>query len=214
MEVLNRLPLACNTPANVTENWNFSDWLGGRRPIDFGTCVFECLSYEVFWVLGVLIIIKACVSRHQLYWFKESKRGNGNMTCWLQRRLTSRALTAVAMNIVFLMLVVVVLEGLAVLLTAWRLTIFFIQLTFPAWEPRGLAFLTYLPISIIILLAWAGICWGGYKLVAVQVGLIKELCRLYLDGPKKTVSADVELGQINTSCPPAYEGWETAELRG
>ncbi|RSL62879.1 hypothetical protein CEP54_005460 [Fusarium duplospermum] len=234
LEWLNRLPLACNTTANQTANWNFEDWTRGRSPIDFGTCVFECVSYEAFWIILIILIINAFFCNTQLNGFKkcgdeitdtlptynsdtEPKRHG---PCWMQRHLKSRPWIVLVINLCFLMAILAMLEGFAVLLTAWRFTLFFIQLTFPAWEPRALAFVTYSPMSLIILLAWAGVFWAGQFILKVQFGLMRELMHLYWENPKKTVvkNEDVDLEDLvqdeeDATCPPAYGGWERAELR-
>ncbi|KAI8650827.1 hypothetical protein NCS57_01417600 [Fusarium keratoplasticum] len=238
LEWLNRLPLACNTTANQTANWSFGEWVEGRSPIDFGTCVFECVSYEAFWIIGIIIIINAIFCNSQLNGFKKSNEepptntGDSylptfdsnpapkqNGPCWMQRHLKSRPWLVLVINLCFLIVILVMLEGFPVLLTAWRFSIFFIQLTFPAWEPRALAFLAYSPLSLIILLGWVGVFCAGHFLLKVQFGLMSELISLYCENPKKGVKIeDMELGDLadeeeDDVRPPAYEGWQRAELR-
>lgn len=238
LEWLNRLPLACNTTADQTANWRFWDWANSNGPIDFGRCVFECPSYEAFWIILIIVTINAAFCDSQLNGFKKSNQelpantansplptSNSDALpkrhgpCWMQRHLKSRPWIVVVTNLCFLMAILVMLEGFAVLLTAWRFSIFFLQLTFPAWEPRALAFLAYSPVWIIILLPWAGVLCTGHFLLKVQFNLMSELINLYCENPKKTVkNEDVELGDLvdgeeDDTCPPVYEGWQQTELR-
>ncbi|RSL69321.1 hypothetical protein CEP53_002277 [Fusarium sp. AF-6] len=239
LEWLNRLPLACNTTANQTANWNFGDWIQGESPIDFGACVFEWASYEAFWIILVILIANALFCNTQLKGFERSGEeipvDTGNSTlpsynsssvpkrhgpCWMQRHLKSRPCIVLVINLCFLMAVLAMLEGFAVLLTAWRSTLFFYQLTFPAWEPRALAFVAYSPMSLIILLAWVGVFWAGQFILKVQFGLMRELMHLYWENPKKTVvkNEDVDLEDLvedeeGDTCPPTYGGWDEVELR-
>ncbi|KAI8711919.1 hypothetical protein NCS52_01456800 [Fusarium sp. LHS14.1] len=237
LECLNRLPLACNTTANQTANWNFEQWIYGNRPIDFGKCVFQCPAYEAFWIILVIVIIKVVFCNSQLNGFKKSRQAAPPNTgdsalptfnsdalpkrhgpCWMQRHLKSRPWIVLVTNLCFLMAILAMLEGFAVLLTAWRFSIFFLQLTFPTWEPRVLAFLAYSPLWIIIPLAWAVVLFTGRFLLKVQFGLLSELIKLYWENPKKLVkNDDVELGDLvdeeeDDTCPPVYEGWERAQL--
>ncbi|KAH7253122.1 hypothetical protein B0J15DRAFT_549853 [Fusarium solani] len=236
LEFLNRLPLACNTSADQM-NWTWEEFNRSRHFPDFGTCVFSCLTEESFWIIGVIIIIDAIFCGGQLGCLmrsrQESLTNTANSTlstsnsdhqrkpqapCWMQRHLKSRPWIALAIKICFLMNILVFYQGGAVLVTAWRLSIFYLQMTFPVWEPRVLSFLVYTPMLIIMLLGWAFVLCAGYSLVKIQIGLIKELVHLYQENPKKTVkNDDVELGDLvdeeDDTCPPIYDGWQQAELR-
>ncbi|KAI8650157.1 hypothetical protein NCS56_01467600 [Fusarium sp. Ph1] len=199
---------------------------------------FESVSYEAFWIIGIIIIINAIFCNSQLNGFKKSDEEppantgdsalptfNSNSApkrhrpCWMQRRSKSRSWIVLFTNLCFLVAILVMLEGFAVLLTAWRFSIFFIQLTFPAREPRVLAFVAYSPMLLIILLGWVGVFCAGHFLLKVQFGLMSELITLfYCEDPKKTVkNDDVELGNLadeeDDTEPPVYDGWQRAELR-
>lgn len=235
LEYLNSLPLACNTSADQM-NWTWEEFNHSKHFVDFGTCVFSCLAEESFWIIGVIIIINTILCRGQLGGLKRSRKesttnaanstlstfdsGKQQAPCWMKLHLESRPWIALAVKICFLINILVCYEGGAVLVTAWRLSIFYLQMTFPVWEPRVLSLLVYSPMLIIMLLGWVGILYAGYSLVGTQIGLVMELVRLFRENPNKTVvvkNDDVELGDLvdeeDDPLPPVYDGWQQAELR-
>ncbi|KAK7422983.1 hypothetical protein QQX98_001273 [Neonectria punicea] len=185
--------------------------------------VYEYLSSDTFWLLGIAIAVNAWWTNRQNDLFierngpdgptvksksKESKKlesetnktesetkevpstsndsspskstpatdlFNDDCSLLLQPHITTelrKFLAVIACSLVFPLLL---LEGIWVLITAWRLTVATLKATYPQMKPRLFGFILHLPITAIILLAWAVVLGTGAFLVCSQMLYVIKL---------------------------------------
>ncbi|KPM46535.1 hypothetical protein AK830_g118 [Neonectria ditissima] len=103
---------------------------------------------------------------------------DGDKSLILEPYITSKFRKFLALLTCSLVLPLQVLEGSWVLTTTWRLTVALLKATYPRFRPRLLGFILYLPISAIILFAWATVIATGAFLICSQILYLYKLKEL------------------------------------
>ncbi|KAJ3528831.1 hypothetical protein NM208_g10026 [Fusarium decemcellulare] len=191
MDFLGALPLACNAARDPTQTWDLTGWGLDKYEVP-DSCLFGFLSSEVVWAFGVLIIANAIWTNKQINAMK-GPREEGNL-CLVQRHVTSPARQKLAVGLFSVMYFVFFFNGCAVLATAWRITIYFIQRTYPSWEPRVLAFVVYSPLLVLMGLGWSLTLAVGLDMICLQRKFIRQLLDLYSERQNAS-NEDLELGE-------------------
>ncbi|KAJ3520766.1 hypothetical protein NM208_g13578 [Fusarium decemcellulare] len=102
---------------------------------------------------------------------------------WLQPHITSHLRRFLAILLCSLVLPLQFLQGSWVLRTAWRLTSATIRATYPSTKPFLIRYCLYIPVSVVVLAAWAGIVMAGLFLVFGQLTYVLQLCELRPQSP-------------------------------
>ncbi|KAH7009888.1 hypothetical protein EDB80DRAFT_415160 [Ilyonectria destructans] len=87
---------------------------------------------------------------------------------WLDLHITSRPRQIIATAFATLVLLLLLLEGVWVIISAFLVTVETVTSTYPSFKPRILGFVLYLPLTLIILLVWYILLITGWYLVVAQ----------------------------------------------
>ncbi|KAF4470289.1 hypothetical protein FALBO_2805 [Fusarium albosuccineum] len=198
MDFLGNLPLACNATRD-TQTWDFTGMRWGKYEVP-ASCLFGFISSEVFWVFGIPIIVNAIWTNEQINAMKRPQQ-EGNL-CLMQRHVTSPARQRLAVCLFSVMYLVFFFNGCAVVATAWRITIYFIQGTYPSWGPRVLAFIVYTPLLGLTALGWIAMFAIGHGMICLQEKFICYLQKLHSEYQNAS-DEDLELSEPG---PGGYTG--------
>lgn len=94
---------------------------------------------------------------------------------WLDLHITSRPRQIMAIAFATLVLPLLLLESAWVIISAFNLMVKMLKATYPSFKPRILGFVLYLPLTLIMLLVWYNLYYGGSYLVVAQWKFIRML---------------------------------------